>query len=144
MGLEMAEIKLNGYIVNELDLTNELKQPGKLNISTRASYSVQYAKDENRCIGTCVVDMMEESAPNDFNFKISVRGMFEFEDGMDKKEIHKETYNELFPFVRAIVANTFTNAGLPPMMIQKIKMDDSNINVGENENNEGESGKYTS
>ena len=126
----MGEVRLNGYVVNELDLTNELKQPGKLNISTRASYNVQYAKDENRCIATCVIDMMEESAPNDFNFKISVRGMFEFDDGMDKKDIHRMTYNELFPFVRVIVANTFTNAGLPPMMIQKIQMDDSNINVG--------------
>lgn len=139
----MGEIKLNGYVVNELDLTNELKQPGKLNISTRASYNVQYAQNENKCIGTCVIDMMEESAPNDFNFKISVRGMFDFEEGMDKKEIHKQTYNELFPFVRVIVANTFTNAGLPPMMVQKIKMDDSNINVG-GQNNESGEHKYTS
>lgn len=140
----MGEIKLNGYVVNELDLTNELKQPGKLNISTRASYSVQYAKGDNKCIGTCVVDMMEESAPNDFNFKISVRGMFEYEEGMDKKDIHKETYNELFPFVRILVANTFTNAGLPPMMIQKIKMDDSNINVGGEPNPEKDDNKYYS
>lgn len=140
----MGEIKLNGYIVNELDLTNELKQPGKLNISTRASYNVQYAQNENKCIGTCVIDMMEESAPNDFNFKISVRGMFEFPEGMDKKDIHRETYNELFPFVRVIVANTFTNAGLPPMMVQKIKMDDSNINVGETKVPTTDGGKYTS
>lgn len=140
----MGEIKLNGYVVNELDLTNELKQPGKLNISTRASYNVQYAQNDNKCIGTCVIDMMEESAPNDFNFKISVRGMFEFEEGMDKKEIHKQTYNELFPFVRVIVANTFTNAGLPPMMVQKIKMDDSNINLGGGKDDSGENNKYTS
>lgn len=140
----MGEIKLNGYIVNELDLTNELKQPGKLNISTRASYNVQYAQNENKCIGTCVIDMMEESAPNDFNFKISVKGMFEFSDGMDKKDVHRETYNELFPFVRVIVANTFTNAGLPPMMIQKIKMDDTNINVGETKMPTTDTGKYTS
>lgn len=140
----MGEIKLNGYVVNELDLTNELKQPGKLNISTRASYNVQYAQNENKCIGTCVIDMMEESAPNDFNFKISVKGMFEFEEGMDKKEIHKQTYNELFPFVRVIVANTFTNAGLPPMMVQKIKMDDSNINLGGRKDESGEDNKYTS
>lgn len=140
----MGEIKLNGYVVNELDLTNELKQPGKLNISTRASYSVQYAKGDNKCIGTCVVDMMEESAPNDFNFKISVRGMFEYEEGMDRKEIHKMTYDELFPFVRVIVANTFTNAGLPPMMVQKIKMQDENINVGNGQAPESEDNKYYS
>ena len=129
----MGEIKLNGYIVNELDLTNELKVAGQLNISTRASYNVQYAKESNRCMGVCVIDMMDQNSPNDFNFKISVRGMFEYEEGMDKKEIHKETYNELFPFVRMLIANTFTNAGLPPMMVQKIKMDDSNINVNESE-----------
>lgn len=140
----MGEVKLNGYVVNELDLTNELKQAGKLNISTRASYNVQYSTDGSRCIGTCVIDMMEESAPNDFNFKISVRGMFEYEEGMDKKEIHKKTYDELFPFVRVIVANTFTNAGLPPMMVQKIKMDESNINVGGNKEPDNDGSKYYS
>ncbi len=140
----MAGIKFNGYIVNELDFTNELKQAGNLNIATRASYNVQYANGENRCIATCVIDMMDEKQPNDFNFKISVRGMFEYEAGMDKKEIHKQTYDELFPFVRVIVANTFTNAGLPPMMIQKIEMNDDNINVGDNKPQEEEKPKFYS
>ncbi|MBR3645804.1 MAG: protein-export chaperone SecB [Lachnospiraceae bacterium] len=122
-------VNLNGYVVNELDFTNELKAPGQLNLETRTNFNVQYMKDANRCIATCVVDMMEKTAPNDFNFKISVRGIFEYEEGMSREEIHTATYDELFPFVRTITCNTFVNAGLPPMMIQKVKMDPSKINV---------------
>jgi len=140
----MAQIKMTGYIVNELDFTNELKQPGNFKLSTRTAFNVQYATNANRCIATCVIDMMEESAPNDLNFKVSVKGMFEYEEGMDKKVIHVMTYDELFPYVRMVVSNTFTMAGLPPMYIQKIKMDNINVSNKGPAPSDSEDNKYYS
>ena len=41
------------------------------------------------------IDMMEKTHPMDFNFKISATALFDCEEGMDKKEIHKKAYDEI-------------------------------------------------
>ena len=48
---------------------------------------------------------------------------------MDKKEIHKKAYDEKYPHVRALITTILVNAGLPPVVIPKVKMDDSNIKM---------------
>ena len=42
------------------------------------------------------IDMMEKTHPMDFNFKISATALFDCEEGMDKKEIHKKAYDEIY------------------------------------------------
>ncbi len=125
----MRGVKLEGYTVNELDLSNELQGPGQLDIESRTTFNVQYIKDTNRCVANCIIDLMKKDAPNEFNFKISIKGMFLYEEGMDRKLIHTETYDALFPYIRLISANVFVNAGMPPIPIQKVKMDTEKINV---------------
>lgn len=133
----MGELIFRGIQVNEIDLTNELKGQVQLDISQRASFNVKYTQDQKHCIANCIVDMMDKVSPNDFNFKISVRASFDCEEGMDKKEIHKKAYDEIYPHVRALAMVFLTNAGLPPIAIPKIKMDESNIKL------EGEQGAET-
>ena len=70
----MGELVFRGIQVNEIDMSNELQGQVKLDIEQRASFNVKYTQDMKHCIATCVVDMMNKNAPNDFNFKISVRG----------------------------------------------------------------------
>lgn len=131
----MGELIFRGIQVNELDLSNELKGQTKLDIEQRASFNVKYTQDMKHCMATCVIDMMDKNAPNDFNFKISVRGSFDCEGDMDKKEIHKMAYDELYPHVRAITMTMLSTAGMPPIVIPKIKMDDKNIRLEGKEDN---------
>ena len=58
--------------------------------------------------------------------------VFDCEEGMDKKEIHKKAYDEIYPHVRALVITFMVNSGLPPIVIPKVKMDESNIKIEEN------------
>ena len=116
----MGELVFRGIQVNEIDMSNELQGQVKLDIEQRASFNVKYTQDMKHCIATCVVDMMNKNAPNDFNFKISVRASFDIEG---------EAYDEMYPHMRALTMSVLTTAGMPPIVIPKIKMDENNIKV---------------
>lgn len=125
----MGELIFKGLKVEELDLTNKLEKQGQLDIQQRASFNVKYTNDGLHCAANLTIDMMEKSSPMDFNFKISVVAFLDCEPGMDKKEIHKKAYDEVFPHVRSLVMTTMVNAGLPPIIIPKVKMNEENIKM---------------
>lgn len=129
----MGELIFKGIKVEEIDLTNKIEGQAKLDISQRASFNVKYTNDNLHCMANLTIDMMEKNAPMDFNFKISATAFLDCEPGMDKKEIHKKAYDEIYPHVRALVITILTNAGLPPLIIPKVKMDSSNIKIEEGE-----------
>ena len=129
----MGELIFKGIKVEEIDLTNKIEGQAKLDISQRASFNVNYTHDNLHCMANLTIDMREKNAPMDFNFKISATAFLDCEPGMDKKEIHKKAYDEIYPHVRALVITILTNAGLPPLIIPKVKMDSSNIKIEEGE-----------
>lgn len=125
----MGELIFKGIKVEEIDLTNKLEGQVKLDIEQRASFNVKYTNDNLHCAANLIIDMMEKTAPMDFNFKISVIAFLDCEPGMDKKEIHKKAYDEIYPNVRTLITTIMVNAGLPPIVIPKVKMDDNNIKL---------------
>lgn len=129
----MGELIFKGMKVEEIDLTNKLEGQVKLDIEQRASFNVKYTNDNLHCAANLTIDMMEKTAPMDFNFKISATVFLDCEPGMDKKEIHKKAYDEIYPNVRTLITTIMVNAGLPPIVIPKVKMDDSNIKLAGNE-----------
>ncbi len=138
----MGELVFKGLKVEEIDLTNKLEGQVKLDISQRASFNVKYTNDNLHCMATLTIDMMEKSAPMDFNFKIIATAFLDCEEGMDKKEIHKKAYDEIYPHVRALIITIMVNSGLPPIVIPKVKMDESNIKIA-GEKNPGENNLYS-
>ena len=125
----MGELVFKGMKVEEIDLTNKLEGQVQLDIAQRASFNVKYTNDNLHRIATLTIDMMEKSAPMDFNFKISATAFLDCEEGMEKREIHKKAYDEIYPHVRALIMTIMVNSGLPPIAIPKVKMDNSNIKV---------------
>ena len=132
----MGELVFKGLKVEEIDLTNKLEGQRQLDIAQRSSFNVKYTNDNLHCMATLTIDMMEKSAPMDFNFKIIVTAFLDCEEGMDKREIHRKAYDELYPHVRALVMTIMVNSGLPPIAVPKVKMDDANIKVGGEKNND--------
>ena len=129
----MGELIFKGMKVEEIDLTNKLEGQVKLDIEQRASFNVKYTNDNLHCAANLTIDMMEKTAPMDFNFKISATAFLDCEPGMDKKEIHKKAYDEIYPNVRTLITTIMVNAGLQPIVIPTVKMDDSNIKLAGNE-----------
>ena len=129
----MGELIFKGMKVEEIDLTNKLEGQVKLDIEQRASFNVKYTNDNLHCAANLTIDMMEKTAPMDFNFKISATAFLDCEPGMDKQEILQKAYDEIYPNVRTLITTIMVNAGLPPIVIPKVKMDDSNIKLAGNE-----------
>lgn len=125
----MGDLIFKGIKVDEIDLTNKLEGQKKLDIAQRASFNVKYTNDNLHCMANLTIDMMDKAAPMDFNFKISATAFMDCEPGMEKTEIHKKAYDEIYPHVRALVTTIMVNAGLPPIVVPKVKMDESNIKV---------------
>lgn len=137
--INMGELLFKGLKVDEIDLTNRLEGQVNIDISQRSSFNVKYSDDYKHCMANLTIDMMDKNQPMDFNFKISVSAFLDCEEGMNQKEIHKKAYDEVYPHVRAIVTTIFVNSGLPPIVIPKVKMDDSNIKMsGKNDKPSGE------
>lgn len=135
----MGELIFKGLKVEELDLTNKLEGQVQLDITQRASFNVKYTNDNLHCMANLTIDMMEKNAPMDFNFKVSANAFFDCEAGMDKKEIHKKAYDEIYPHVRALIMTIMVNSGLPPIAVPKVKIDESNIKLsGENKEDENQ------
>ncbi|MBQ2642714.1 MAG: protein-export chaperone SecB [Eubacterium sp.] len=134
----MGELTFKGLKVDELDLSNNIEGQGNLDISQRASFNVKYTEDNLHCKANLVIDMMEKNDPMKFNFKISVTAFLDCEPGMDKKEIHVKAYNEVYPHARALISTFLVNAGLPPITIPKVNMNEQNIKI--NEEDKGSSG----
>lgn len=134
----MGELTFKGIKIEELDLTNRVQGQKQLDLSQRASFNVKYTSDNLHCIASLTVDMMDKNEPMDFNFKISTTAFMDCEPDMDKKEIHKKAYDEIYPHVRALIITIMVNAGLPPIVIPKVKMNSENIKIAGEEdlNNE--------
>ncbi len=133
----MGELIFKGIKVEEIDLTNKLEGQAQLDISQRANFNVKYTNDNLHCMANLTIDMMEKNSPMDFNFKISVTAFLDCEPGMDKREIHKKAYDEIYPHVRALVTTIMVNAGLPPIIVPKVKMEEENIKIaGEKDSGE--------
>ena len=134
----MGELIFRGIKVEEIDLTNKLEGEVKLDIAQRSSFNVKYTNDNLHCAASLTIDMMDNNAPMDFNFKFSATAFLDCEKNMDKKEIHKKAYDEIYPHVRALVTTILVNAGLPPIIIPKVKIEDDNIKMSDEKEDEKE------
>ncbi|MGN0382757.1 MAG: protein-export chaperone SecB [Eubacterium sp.] len=123
----MGDLYFKGYKVNEINFVNRITKNGKLEMHNKLNYNVNYKEDTYECFGTCVLEI--EDASNEFDLKVSLTGVFSYAPGADRKKMHVETYNELFPYLRSIITNITANAGMPPIIIPKTEIDEDAIDV---------------
>lgn len=135
----MSSVKLKGYAVNEIEFINELKTGGKLELKNELKYNVKYSEAQSRCIGECRFKVYHSTRPDLFSIEINMRGFFEFDPEADKRDVHHESYDELFPYVRALISTLTVNCGMPAVTIPKIEIDSENVVLHEN----GDRGIYS-
>lgn len=136
----MNNVKFKGYIVNRMEFVNELKGAGKLELKNELKYNVKYSEQEHKCMGQCRFKVHHSERPDLFSIEVEARGFFEYAESSDKKEIHSETYNQLFPYIRSLISTITVNCGMPPVVIPKIEIDSGNVVVHEEQGQ----GKYYS
>ena len=92
-------------------------------------YNVNYIDAENKCIGILNFKVSDTDM-QPFEIKIEMVGEFSFGKNDEKPDIHVNSFDQIFPFLRQIISNTTTMCGMPGLMIPIMKLDRNSVNVG--------------
>ncbi len=122
----MSKAALKAIKVSNIDFTNQIKENKKIELGFSYSYNVKYSTN-NSCIGELTVKVTDKANPDEFALNVTANGIFTFENGTPKEELHVETYNEMFPYVRAFVTTITANAGIPPIIMPFIDISKKEI-----------------
>lgn len=110
----------------EIDVENK----SQLDIEVTFSFKVKHSEDNSSCIAYLHQDLKEKNIPSQFNISVELLGYFSC-DGIvtdyDKKISHIQSYILLFPYMQNMIAQLTSSAGMPPLMIEMIKMNPDDI-----------------
>ncbi len=117
---------LKGYTLNAIDFENKAKNGTQLKLQNQFKYRVRYAKETNKCVGELEFRIGDADL-QPFELKISLIAEFEYDQNMQRDEIHSESFTQIFPYVRQIISSITSMSGMPPLMIPFMKVDKEKI-----------------
>lgn len=128
-------VQLLGYKVNKLEIENTVKPKTQLKLQNQVKYNVNYMDEVKKCVG--ILDFrITDADMNPFEIKIELAAEFSFSDGDQKPDIHTESFDQIFPFLRMIVNNVSSFTGMPGLMIPIMKLNKESVTVGKPEEKE--------
>lgn len=122
----MSNVNLKSYNAAKIDFVNNIEGGTQIKLTNRFGYSVKYSTN-NICVGELTADMFDSENPDKFHINVIIRGVFEFKNDVEKEKLHVESFKELFPFAKSIVATVSTAAGVPPVMLPPFDIESQNI-----------------
>lgn len=122
-------IELKGYKINALSFENKVENGTQLQLQNQVKYNVNYMDAEKRCIGILNF-RVTDAQMKPFEIKIELLAEFTFDETDEKPDVHTVSFDQIFPFLRQIINNTTTMAGMPGLMIPMMKLDRSSVEVG--------------
>lgn len=129
----MSKIKFKGYKIEELNLINKINATTKIELKNGYSYNVRYT-NQNICEGKFTVTIVNKENPDLFSIKLVLNGIFTFEPEAEREKLHIQTYKELFPYARAIITTVTANAGIQPIMLPDMNIENREIYRFDNPN----------
>lgn len=130
----MGKLSFKAYKIEEIQFVNKIKSTTKIEIKNSYSYNVRYTK-QNICEGKFTVSINDKENPDVFSIKLVLCGIFSFDPDMHRELIHVQTYKELFPYARAVITTITANAGIPPITLPNMDIENKEIYRIENPNN---------
>lgn len=125
-------VELKGYKVNKLEIENTAKPGTQLKLQNQVKYNVNYMDSVNKCIGILSF-RITDSDMNPFEIKLEMVAEFTFGDADEKADIHTQSFDQLFPFIRMIINNITSLTGMPGLMIPIMKLNRNTVNIAEPE-----------
>ena len=122
----MASVELQAYKVSEIEFKNKVQGKEQLSFSNKISYNVKYSQKQF-CEGSMTVQIFDKDKPDTISIKFTLNGVFRILKDMEKEFIHVETFKELFPIAKAFVVTITANAGIPPIFLKNIDIENQEI-----------------
>ena len=122
----MASVEMQAYKISEIQFINKVKGKEQLSFSNKISYNVKYSQKQF-CEGAMTVEVFDKEKPDTISVKFTINGVFRILKDMEKEFIHVETFKELFPVAKAFAVNLTANAGIPPIYLKNIDIENQEI-----------------
>lgn len=122
-------VELKGYRVTSIDYDNKIAGGTQLKLQNQVRYNMNYFDSENRCQGVLNFRITDADL-KPIEIKVELVGDFVYQDGDDKADIHADSFDQLFPFLRQIV-NSITSMSNMPLLIPVIHLDRNSIQINE-------------
>lgn len=120
-------VDLRGYRTIELSLKNQAKAGARIPQKHTFSYNVSLNPQEKKGIGFLNFAIKSDAEDEGLSVRVSLVADFTYEEGDDRKYIHKESFRQLFPYLRMTVTNLCSCAGIGGIMIPNLKITDDQI-----------------
>ena len=125
-GTDMGKLSFKAYKIEELQFANKVQSSAKIEIKNSYSYNVRYT-NQNICEGKFTVTIADKENPENFAIKLVLCGIFSFDPEMQRELIHVQTYKELFPYARTIITTITANAGIQPIILPSMNIENKEI-----------------
>lgn len=121
--------ELKAYTVSDITFYNRLDPNVQIKIGNKFSYNVKYANnsDTNVCRGELEVEVGDTSNDNKLNIKVVIVGIFSYDPQEKREKIHTESFKQIFPYAKSLVTTITANAGIKPIIIPNIDIDNQDI-----------------
>lgn len=119
-------VDLLGYRTLELSVKNQSAERGALELKHTFSYNVSLNEAQKKGLGFLNFVMKNEKTESGLCVKVSLVADFSYSTD-DRKYIHKESFRQLFPYLRMTVTNLCTCAGIGGIIIPNLKINDDQI-----------------
>ena len=130
----MTQLNMLSYKLQDMQFFNKLDKPGQVQLENNFSYSVDYNKENTRCVAKLYQCDKDKCDDENHKFFVSVEliGVFEIVGPVtdeDKKEIHVRTYQQVFPYAEVLVKQVCAAGGMPNFMLLRHKMDPDHVAI---------------
>ncbi len=124
----MAE--LLSFKVNSITFENKVPNGTEIKLAKQFSYNINYFGEEKRCVGMLDFRVNDEQL-RPFSIRVEMEALFSYADGEEREDIHTQSFEQLFPFLRQIIHSVTAMSGLPGLIIPAVHIDKSNIRIND-------------
>lgn len=121
-------VELKGYKVNKAEIESKIKPGTQLKLQNQVKYNVNYMDADNKCIG--ILDFrITDADMNPFEVIIEMAAEFTFGAEDEKPDIHTQSFDQLFPYLRMVISNLTTLTGMPALFIPIMHLNRDTVTV---------------
>ena len=122
----MTNVQLKAYKVSRINFNNAVQSTVHLKLNNKVSHNVKYTNGAV-CEATLCIEVLDKNHPDVLSITVEVKGIFDIRRGVEKEFVHVDTFKELFPLAKALVTTVTANAGIKPIIVQNIDIEEQEI-----------------
>ena len=122
----MTNVQLKAYKVSRINFNHAVQSTVQLKLNNKVSHKVKYTNGAV-CEATLCIEVLDKDHPDVLNITVEVKGIFDIRRGVEKEFVHVDTFKELFPLAKALVTTITANAGIKPIIVQNIDIEEQEI-----------------